>query len=187
MNQCNFRSRMSGVLAFWSPLVLFRVIITGALNISRWEKRRIRKECRTFFFPVARALLCFITTGIVQDRRRRAALTDRLEWPPPRFILPTPCVCVCFVFALWERDDAENCRATFNRKKKEEVGIRMKKSRFGWLRGAQIASLDILFLYITFLCGAPPVLQQSSCALRVLVGRTEALVSYWSTFSFLYF
>lgn len=32
----------------------------------------------------------------------------------------------------------------------------MKKSRFGWLRGAQIASLDILFLYITFLCGAPP-------------------------------
>jgi hypothetical protein len=33
----------------------------------------------------------------------------------------------------------------------------------------------------------PSVLQQqSSCALRVLVGRTEALVSYWSTFSFLF-
>jgi hypothetical protein len=69
-----------------------------ALNISRWEKRRIRKECRTFFFPVARALLCFITTGIVQDRRRRAALTDRLEWPPPRFILPTRVCVLCLHF-----------------------------------------------------------------------------------------
>jgi hypothetical protein len=109
------------------------------------------------FLPRGASFIMFYyNRNIVQDRRRRAALTDRLEWPPPRFILPTPCVCVCFVFALWERDDAENCRATFNRKKKEEVGIRMKKSRFGWLRGAQIASLDILFLYITFLCGAPP-------------------------------
>jgi hypothetical protein len=54
----------------------------------------------------------------------------------------------------------------------------------GWGGPNSFSRHSFLIYYISM--RRPSVLQQSSCALRVLVGRTEALVSYWSTFSFLF-